>query len=51
MLKRTLIHQSGVARVIVEVWRREYNEERPKRSLGGPTPETYAQRLTQNQLN
>ena len=25
------------ARVIVEAWRREYNEERPKKSLGGLT--------------
>ena len=33
------------ARVIVEAWRREYNEERPKRSLGGITPSAYAQRL------
>lgn len=39
------------ARVIVEAWRREYNEERPKKSLGGLTPAAYAQRLIQNQLN
>ena len=39
------------ARVIVEAWRREYNEERPKKSLGGLTPVAYAQRLMQNQLN
>nr|WP_240154398.1 IS3 family transposase [Comamonas sp. Tr-654] len=39
------------ARVIVEAWRLEYNEERPKRSLGGLTPAAYAQRLMQNQLN
>ncbi len=39
------------ARVIVEAWRREYNEERPKRSLGGLTPAAYAQRLMQNPLN
>lgn len=30
------------ARVIVEAWRREYNEERPKKSLGGLTPAAYA---------
>lgn len=41
----------GHARVIVEAWRREYNEERPKRSLGGLTPTAYAQRLMQKQLN
>jgi putative transposase len=29
------------ARVIVEAWRREYNEERPKKSLGGLTPAAY----------
>ncbi|MBS7779025.1 IS3 family transposase [Acidovorax sp. CCYZU-2555] len=39
------------ARVIVEAWRREYNEERPKKVLGGLTPAAYAQRLIQNQLN
>jgi transposase InsO family protein len=39
------------ARVIVEAWRREYNEERPKKSLGGLTPAAYAQKLIQNQLN
>lgn len=39
------------ARVVVESWRREYNEERPKRSLGGLTPSAYAKTLMQNQLN
>ena len=39
------------ARVIVEAWRREYNEERPKKVLGGLTPAAYAPRLIQNQLN
>ncbi|MDH1254352.1 IS3 family transposase [Comamonas thiooxydans] len=39
------------ARVIVEAWRREYNEERPKKALGGLTPAAYAQRLMQNPLN
>ena len=39
------------AQVIVEVWRREYNEERPKRTLGGLTPAAYAKQLMQNQLN
>jgi transposase InsO family protein len=33
------------ARVIVEAWRREYNEERPKKSLGGLTPSAYARTL------
>ena len=26
------------ARAVIEAWRREYNEERPKKSLGGLTP-------------
>jgi len=33
------------ARQIIEAWRTEYNEERPKRSLGGLTPAQYAQQL------
>lgn len=39
------------ARVILEAWRRDYNEERPKRSLGGLTPAAHAQRLAQKPLN
>jgi len=35
------------ARVVVEAWRREYNEERPKKSLGGLTPTAYAKTLIQ----
>lgn len=35
------------ARVIIDAWRREYNEERPKRSLGGLTPAAYAKSLSQ----
>lgn len=35
------------AQVVIEAWRREYNEERPKRSLGGLTPAAYAKSLTQ----
>ncbi len=37
----TLLH----ARTEIERWRWEYNEERPKRSLGGLTPAAYAQQL------
>ncbi len=37
----TLLH----ARTEIERWRREYNEERPKKSLGGLTPAAYAQQL------
>ena len=33
------------ARVEIERWRREYNEERPKKSLGGLTPAQYAKQL------
>ncbi|WP_345782501.1 integrase core domain-containing protein [Stenotrophomonas sp. BIO128-Bstrain] len=33
------------ARTEIERWRREYNEERPKKSLGGLTPAAYAQQL------
>ncbi|MBB6244861.1 transposase InsO family protein [Rhodanobacter sp. MP1X3] len=33
------------AKVVIEAWRREYNEERPKKSLGGMTPAEYAKQL------
>lgn len=33
------------ARTIIETWRREYNEERPKKALGGLTPAAYAKQL------
>jgi putative transposase len=33
------------AKAVVEAWRREYNEERPKKSLGGLTPMAYAKQL------
>ena len=33
------------ARTVIEAWRREYNEERPKQSLGGLTPAQYAKQL------
>lgn len=35
------------ARVIIEAWRREYNEERPKKALGGLTPAAYAKQLAE----
>jgi transposase InsO family protein len=35
------------ARSVIETWRREYNEERPKRVLGGLTPAEYARRLAE----
>jgi hypothetical protein len=33
------------ARIVIEAWRREYNDERPKRALGGLTPSAYARQL------
>ena len=33
------------ARTEIETWRREYNEERPKKVLGGMTPSAYAEQL------
>ena len=33
------------ARTVIERWRREYNEERPKNALGGLTPSAYAKQL------
>ena len=33
------------ARAVIEAWRQEYNDERPKRSLGGLTPAQYAKQL------
>jgi len=38
------------ARAVIEDWRREYNEERPKRSLGGLTPAQYAKQLAARPL-
>jgi len=35
------------ARTIIETWRREYNEERPKKALGGLTPAAYAHQLSE----
>ena len=33
------------AQAIIETWRREYNEQRPKKGLGGLTPALYAKQL------
>ena len=38
------------AKVIIDTWRREYNEERPKKSLGGLTPTAYAKTLAQKSV-
>lgn len=32
-------------KVVIESWRREYNEDRPKKSLGGLPPAIYAETL------
>ncbi len=34
------------AQIVIETWRREYNEARPKKGLGGLTPAAYALQLT-----
>ena len=34
------------AQAVIETWRREYNEERPKKGLAGLTPAAYARQLT-----
>lgn len=38
------------ARAIIETWRREYNEERPKKILGGLTPAAYAKHLAEKSV-
>lgn len=38
------------ARALIEAWRKEYNDERPKRSLGGLTPSQYAKQLATRPL-
>lgn len=38
------------ARTVIETWRREYNEERPKKALGGMTPAAYAKQLAEGRL-
>lgn len=35
----------GHVRSVIEAWRKEYNEERPKKALGGLTPSEYARQL------
>ncbi len=38
------------AQAIIETWRREYNEERPKKALGGLTPAAYAKQLAEKSV-
>ncbi|WP_244907860.1 integrase core domain-containing protein, partial [Xanthomonas dyei] len=42
----TLLH----ARTEIERWRREYNEDRPKKAIGGMTPSAYAQHLANTDI-
>ena len=35
------------AQIVIEAWRREYNNERPKKGLGGLTPAAYAKLLAE----
>ena len=37
------------AQAIIETWRHEYNEDRPKKGLGGLTPALYARQLVAKQ--
>lgn len=39
------------AKALIGQWQREYNEERPKRSLGGLTPAAYAKQLARKTDN
>ncbi|WP_143697820.1 integrase core domain-containing protein, partial [Xanthomonas oryzae] len=38
------------ARPEIERWRREYNEHRPKKTIGGMTPAAYAQQLANSDI-
>ncbi|WP_240113141.1 IS3 family transposase [Xanthomonas oryzae] len=42
----TLLH----ARTEIKRWRREYNEHRPKKTIGGMTPATYAKQLANSDI-
>ncbi|MFS8426885.1 integrase core domain-containing protein, partial [Xanthomonas campestris] len=42
----TLLH----ARTEIERWRREYNEDRPKKTIRGMTPAAYAQYLANTDI-
>ena len=45
MPERTLVYTLAHAQALIEAWRCEYNEERPKKGLGGLTPALYAKQL------
>lgn len=46
LLNETLFPSLPHARVVLETWRRDYNETRPHSKLGWVTPKAYAQALT-----
>lgn len=43
---RNLVHARG----LMEIWRREYNEDRPKKALAGMMPAAYAKHLAEVRL-
>jgi putative transposase len=45
VLERAWFTSLAHAQVVIESWRREYNEERPKKALSGLTPAAYAKQL------
>lgn len=38
------------AKAVIEEWRKDYNEQRPKKSLGGLTPAAYAKQMAKKAL-
>ena len=48
LLNETLFRSLPHARAVLEVWRRDYNEERPHSKLGWMTPRGYASALRGN---
>jgi len=50
-LSATVFNSVEEARVLIEAWRRDYNEERPHQSLGYLTPSEFKQRWLQSHLD
>lgn len=46
ILNETLFRSLPHARLVLETWRRDYNERRPHSKLGWLTPQAYADALT-----
>ena len=44
-LNENMFETLAEARILVERWRKDYNEQRPHSSLGGLTPEAYARQM------